>query len=60
MMLARIRIMRQLRALSGFQNCEDNHAYKRPYELRDRGIDIQDSEVEAREFACGRAVIFLF
>lgn len=51
MMLTRIGIMCQLGTLAGLENTKDNHADERTDELRDHGVDVQDAEVEAREFA---------
>ncbi len=51
--------MRQLRTLPGLQQREDDHAYKRADELRDRGVDVQDPEVEAGELARGVVVVLL-
>lgn len=51
--------MRQLGTLPGLQQREDKHADEGPDELRDRGVDVQDPKVEARELALGAVVVFL-
>jgi hypothetical protein len=58
-MLARIRIVRQLGTLPWLQQREDNHADEGPDELRDSGVDVQDPEVEAGELARGVVVVLL-
>jgi len=51
--------VRQLGTLPGLQQREDNHADEGPDELRDRGVDVQDPEVEAGELARGVVVVLL-
>ena len=43
----------ELWALPWLQDTEYNHADERAEELRQRGIDIKDSKIQARELARG-------
>ena len=47
-------MLRQLGALTRFQNTKDERADTRAYELRQRGENIQHAEVDACALACGR------
>lgn len=56
MVFARVRIGRQLGALARLEHREDDGADKCPNELRDGLIDVQYTEVDARQLACRAAV----
>lgn len=52
MVFTRMCIVGQLRALPRLQDAENNHADECAHELWQRGVDVQNSEIETRQLAC--------
>jgi len=58
MMLFGIRINGELGALPGLEDHEDDHRDERANELWQRGINVQNAEINARELACRGDCVF--